>query len=459
MIRYGPSRRAPYIPRRTRFSVAAAAGQLFLQQVDDAVDVTDSALKWLGLGQGDATTIQDGMSKLVGKFTDDRTDLSDDINKLIGIVTSDRVDATDELISMRLVGIVLADALDVLDSFVKSLGINQSDNPSVEDAAIKLIDKAVADDQIDIADAVAGIKLFARSIVDSLDVFDAFDKTIGKAFPEDVGVIDEPTKLIFKNLLDQVDLVDEVLVQTVLQAILVTLEDSVGVYDDFTKRMFIGMSEQTIVEDAIGKMLGIALRDEVALADEVNGVRVLIRDMLDSLDIFDTTHKFVGKVMGEGVEVIDTLYKLLQKTVDDETSILDDSSPTKTIIKSLNDLLDVTDAVSFARILVRVLTDEFSLSDSMSQSIAKVLTDDCSVEDRINKMLALILNDDAQVTDEITVQVIRAIVIIAAYLDTMLTATTDNPVGRQTSERDVMPRLTQVKDAIGRIIGGKGFRR
>lgn len=466
---------------------------------DDSIDVSDAVLLYrlLALLLSEAQDVRDEQVKSMFPVMNDSAVSQDVLTKLLSVARDDSVSVVDSVDLNREIVLLLADALSIADEYVKSLLASISDSAFSEDAFTKILSSALSDaldisddavltklvalivldavDMIDIADEVLITKFLPIVILDTIDLVDGMTKLVAKVAGDDSLIQDEITKSLYAAQSDSVALSDVVSVNKSISVIISEVQDivdgmtklqamiadeSVSSTEEFTKTMAKVLADFEDVSDSLYLVRFKTLDDSVTLADALDAVRQLILVVQEVQDILESIIKSVSATMAEN-----------------QSAVFD--AVVKSIFSALSEQVDLTDQVAVSRVISIVLQEIQDVADDMVKAISTVMDDPLATEDTLVKLIYKVLSEDQEdISDDVTLSVIRAIIIIAEYLDSRLGGTHDlmnrvagnadlirrvsknvDLMDRSGGTKDVGGRTSKITDLMGRSHGTKGHKR
>lgn len=510
MISYGPSRRKPYLawyPRQAP-TVVSQPGQIFTQTVDDTLDLLDDYIRNQNSLMDESSSVQDAVLKSFAKVVDDSQYLDESMAKNLAMVLADSLDIVDAANLFRYLSVAFAESVDIMDAYAKVQGSNIDDSTLTADAFIKSVAK-VLDDFTDIVDTVTITKFLALVLAEFLDVMDDFIRSRTSNLDDTASNEDGIIKTIGKVIAEQQDISDDFDISKVLALILLQLSDLLDVADEFVKTMSSVQSDDAGYEDAFIKTLSQVTSDSVDFSDVISVNKSLslvvsdLQEVLDGLtkiqdstvddpaissdeftktvvkvatellDARDELDKIHGIILPDNADLSDTvnLLRTLSVLVSDAVDILDetlknrtanlDDQPdavdtlTKILLNNLQDTIDAFDQAVVSKFISLVLSEIQDVADDIVKSMSIVMADDQVNQDALVKLIAKVIAEEQSVSDDLTATVIRAIIIIAEYLDTRLSGQHDL-MRRIGGVNDLMKRVSKVLSLLPRKPGTRG---
>lgn len=220
---------------------------------------------------------------------------------------------------------------------------------------------------------------------DAVVIIDTISKQIGKAISDSISINDTISKSITKAISDTLSITDNVITNVQIGA--KNVSDSVS------------------ISDAISATIShaVSVSDTMALSDLVTFSKQVARNLTDSPVINDVIAKNINKNVNDSINVVESIYKGIIKTLQDNPTLSDTIQ--KNIAKNIIDSVSLVDITTFSRNIVKYISDNLSLGDSLSKQLGKIIQDNVSISDSIQKVITKVITDNLIINDSLVANV------------------------------------------------------
>ncbi len=427
--------------------------KLLAYTLADRFDLVDSLTTLRTIVFSDVATVLDDYLRLQGLNLADSGIAQDAVVKAIAKLLTDDVALDDSSVFNKFTQLVFADVLDLLDDYRRSQTGNIDDALRGDDAIVKTLSKVMNEDRQDVSDAVDTVKVISLLLLEVLDFVDLLDEFTKRLFVERAepgAVADSSQALISKTNTDTVAVSDTV---TLDKAIILVLTEVQAVLDGLTRLQSANLDEPTLAGDEFTKTLAKSLTDLLDARDEVQ--KLLSISVSDRLDIADSVSflRQVSALLSDILDIADGMVQSRTANMDERSGVLDEF--TKVLSTTIAERLDLLDQLLISKFTQLVLSEIQAVADDMVKALAAVMEDSTVNEDALVKLVAKVIDERQDFSDSVLLEVVYAIIIIAEYLDTRLSARHDL-VRRLGGVNQLTEKISKVVDKMGRKPGTKG---
>ena len=210
--------------------------KILSRSLADNIDLLDAISKKLFKQVGDLGMVTDLRSSSMFKNVGDSQLSSDSTSKLLRKVLGDRADVSDTAVFIKAAMLVLIDAVHASDDYRKMLAKSVGDLGLIVDNRSSQLSKSIGDSQ-DVSDSVsinAIVGLILLAIADSLSLSDNQRKSLFKNVGDLPAFSDTSASLLSKSLADRQDASDSASRSRIS---LMTILDSLNISDAFSKAL------------------------------------------------------------------------------------------------------------------------------------------------------------------------------------------------------------------------------
>jgi hypothetical protein len=263
-------------------------------------------------------------------------------------------------------------------------------------------------DAVGVTDSVTAVMTVDRTINDTIGITDvaiggfAYDKVIN----DPVGIIDVTTLDRGANLNDPVGVTDS---PTRTQDVVRSTNDPVGITDARALDRGFSISDAVGITDSVSTSVGyiISLNDNVGISDAATKVVDVVRSLADSVGITDaqTLVTDLVRAINDNVGVTDTITKVTDQsvTINDPVGITD--TATADLIgdgaASVDDPVGITDLALAVQEILRTQDDAVGITDAVSIAVGRSLEDSVGITDNVVVVMTreVLIADAVGITD------------------------------------------------------------
>ena len=340
--------------------------KILSRSLADNVDLLDAISKKLFKQVGDLGVVADLRASSLFKNIGDAQLTSDSTSKLLKKVLSERADVSDTAVFIRAVMLVLLDAAHASDDYRKMLAKSVGDLGSIVDNRSSQLSKSIGDRQ-DVSDLVsinAIVGLILLAVADSLSLSDNQRKSLFKNVGDLSAFSDMSASLLSKSLADRQDASD---LASLSRISLMTILDSLNISDAFSKALFKRLADDTVATDLFAKSLTKLLGDNASARDEF--ASQFSKAIGDSQGARDLLSLALSKTIAERQDVSDTasLIRYLRRLASDDIAFTDSASASKVTNQLILEVLEAQDVSDVLfRQIIKVVGDNAEASDAVT---------------------------------------------------------------------------------------------
>jgi len=247
---------------------------------------------------------------------------------------SDTINLSDGYIASF--GLPESDSISLSDEIAKNAGLPEADTISLSDGIAKAPGLSKSD-IISLSDNVSRVVAFLRTLNDSISLSDGLVKNFGTTKTDTISLSDDLVSAVISIILklnDTITLSDEI---SKVTSFLRSLSDAVTVSDGISKSVALSKADTIDVSDTRSVGYGLNKEDSISLAD------LIIK--APGLSIADIINLSDEKTLNAGLNKTDTI------------SLSDDISRAAAFLRSLSDIISLSDFMSKGIIRVAVTPD------------------------------------------------------------------------------------------------------
>jgi hypothetical protein len=326
----------------------------------------------------------------------------------------------------------LNDSLSMLDSIYRNKSFSIQDEISMADSVYKdkilviletvgLIDSILTNKNLTItdlttlADSVERIGETLKEILDTMGISDSAKINKSMTVSDLIGIIDSVLANKTLTILDQVILTD---ISIALKTLVIS--DSIDILDTVLRDKTFAVVETVQMIESILANKSFTVNDLIALADSVEKIGEIIKEVLDTMSISDAVlanknitipdiialvdsilvHKILN--ISDQAAISDAVATLKLFVISDQVAITDEVEVAKNIIKEILDSISMTDAVQTHKILN--IADTMALQEIASTVVKElIITDQISIVDLVLALKVMVITEQLSLTDAVNI--------------------------------------------------------
>jgi len=264
----------------------------------------------------------------------------------------------------------------LLDPVSTTQDVSTSDSLTLSDAAIKQIDKVLAE-ALGLSEGFTTLKVVLTDLGDAVSLTDGFAVQVGKGLADTVSLTETFTKRVDKALTETI-----ALTESRLLTIAKPLAETVSLSEGF-------QTLKVVIQD---------LGDAVSLTD---GFAVQVgKGLADTVSLTETFTKQVDKALVDTIALTEARLLFVAKPLAETVGLSEGFEALKVVLQDVNDTVSLAEALAVQ--MDKALTETMALTEARLLTASKTLGDTLGITEALAKFITKVRGETIGLTEQLT---------------------------------------------------------